>query len=65
MKKLSKLLAVSMMIGMFLTACGDDGDDMNEELPGIDEPADPELEEDMDDGTDDELDNDAGDDIDG
>jgi len=68
MKKLSKFLTVSMMAGFFLTACGD-GEDMDEDFPGIEEPADPEfeedMEEDMDDETDDELDNDTGDDIDG
>ncbi len=64
MKKLSKFLTVGMMTGLFLTACGG-GEDMEEDFPGIEDPADPEMEEDMDDGTDEELDNDAGDDVDG
>jgi len=44
-----------------------DGDRENsdEDLFGLDEPADAEFDEDVDDGADDELDNDTGDEADG
>ncbi|GAA0356087.1 hypothetical protein GCM10008932_06330 [Alkalibacterium iburiense] len=73
MKKVTKLMMLSMTAGLLLAACGD-GEDMNEEFPGVDDPAveDPQVpEEEMEDGevddsaVDDELDNDAGDDVDG
>lgn len=38
MKKLAKLIAVSMTAGLLLTACGS-GEDMNEEFPGVEDPA--------------------------
>ncbi|SFC54900.1 hypothetical protein SAMN04488102_11021 [Alkalibacterium subtropicum] len=53
MKKLTTVLTVIMMSGVVLSACSEE-EDMNEEFPGIEEPADPEVEEELDNGTDEE-----------
>lgn len=38
MKKLAKLTTLTMTAGLLLAACGDAGDPVDEELPGMDEP---------------------------
>lgn len=55
MNKLAKFTALSLTAGVLLTACGD-GEDMDEEFPGVEDPAtEDELEDDgMDDGLEDD-----------
>lgn len=56
MKKLAKFTALSLTAGMLLGACAD-GEDMEEDFPGIEDPAtEDEVGDDgMDDGTDGDL----------
>ncbi|MCC5896145.1 MAG: hypothetical protein JJU16_11855 [Alkalibacterium sp.] len=61
MKKIAKFTALSLTAGMLLGACGD-GEDMEEDFPGVEDPA-TEGETD-DDGMNDDLDNDLDDDVD-
>ncbi|SDK84021.1 hypothetical protein [Alkalibacterium thalassium] len=42
MKKLAKLTALTMTAGMLLAACGD-ANDVDDDLPGTEEPADDDL----------------------
>lgn len=53
MKKLAKLTALTMTAGMLLAACGD-AEDVDDNLPGTEEPADDDLDGGMDDGLEDE-----------
>lgn len=55
MKKLAKLTALTMTAGMLLAACGDgDTNDVDDGLPGTEEPAEDDLDGGMDDGLEDE-----------
>jgi len=58
MKKLAKLTALTMTAGMLLAACGD-AEDVDDNLPGTEEPADDDLDGGMDDGLEDDMDDDA------
>jgi hypothetical protein len=59
MKKLAKLTALTMTVGMLLAACGD-ANDTDDDLPGMEDDMNGGLEDDgMDDGLDDDLDDDA------
>lgn len=62
MKKLAKLTALTMTAGMLLAACGD-AEDVDDNLPGTEEPADDNLDGGMDDGLEDDgLEDDMDDD---
>ncbi|GEN49626.1 hypothetical protein [Alkalibacterium pelagium] len=59
MKKLAKLTALTMTAGMLLAACGD-ANDVDDDLPGTEEPADDDLDGGLeDDGMDDGLEDDG------
>lgn len=60
MKKLAKLTALTMTAGMLLAACGDTTD-VDDDLPGMDDPIDDDLDGGIDDGLDDDLDGDMDD----
>lgn len=63
MKKLAKLTALTMTAGMLLAACGDT-DDVDDGLPGTEEPADDGMDDGLDDDMDNGLDDDMEDDVD-
>lgn len=61
MRKIAKFTALSLTAGLLLTACGD-GEDMEEDFPGVEDPA---TEDELDDdGMNDDLDNDIDEDVD-
>ncbi len=60
MNKLAKLTALTMTAGMLLAACGDANDDVDDTLPGTEEPADDGMDDGLeDDGMDDGLEDDG------
>ncbi|GAA0482675.1 hypothetical protein [Alkalibacterium indicireducens] len=59
MKKLAKLTALTMTVGMLLAACGD-ANDTDDDLPGMEDDMNGGLEDDgMDDGLGDDLEDDT------
>lgn len=52
MKKLTKLITLTMATGLLLAACGDAGDPIDDDLPELEEPVDP---ADPDEGTEEDL----------
>lgn len=61
MKKLTKLLALVMTGGVLLVGCGE-ADDIENDLPDVEDPADPvdpELDEELDEEMDEDMEDDA------
>lgn len=57
MKKIAKFTALSLTAGMLLAACGD-GEDMEEDFPGVEDPA---TEDELDNGMNEDMDEDIED----
>lgn len=52
MKKLARLLSLSLTAGVLLSACQVDPEEVDEEFPGLEEPADDGIDDDLDTDTD-------------